>query len=230
LAPGPEVFLAPEQARHGAVVLRLTPGAVVEVVGPAGLAPARVTTVFPPAGLGLTLTGPWARAESLGGLRLALALIQGPRFDWAVEKSVELGAGALTPLITERTKGAEARCGQSRGARWQRLAEEARKQCGRSTPLTISPVMTLKELLTEAGASAEPGFYLNPGGEPRPAGLTSAGETPLLVIGPEGGLSPAETAALETAGFRPWGLGAAILRSETAALAALAVYRAAREG
>ena len=218
-----EVFLADDQARHGTMVLRLDPGAAVEMVGSAGLAPARVTAVEPggkkrPPRLSVTLTGPWKRSALECGPRLALALIQGQRFDWAVEKAVELGAAALIPFLAERSKAGEASPGQAKRDRWKRLAEEARKQCGRSAPMEICPPAGLAELLAMPG----PGFFLSPV-EGEPVGLFQA-ESPLLVIGPEGGFSPREELALKDAGFVPWKLGGSVLRTETAALAALAAF------
>ncbi len=147
-----------------------------------------------------------------------MALIQGARFDWVVEKSVELGAAKLFPLITERVKSGDGRPGEARLKRWARLAEEARKQCGRSYPLEISAPLTLGELT--AAAPAGPAFFLKPGAE----FFLSVGETdsPLLVIGPEGGFSPAEEEMMLAAGFEPRSMGSLTLRAETAALAALA--------
>jgi len=204
------------------MVLRLKPGAVVEMAGPGGLAPALVITasiVGPYSrknpGLGVILTGPWAKLETLSGPRLALALIQAGRFDWAVEKAVELGAATFIPLITDRVKAAEARPGPGRTERWSRLAEEARKQCGRDRSLEIFPALTVPELLKLPG----PAFFLSPKGSPAEPGPVAS---PLLAIGPEGGFSPAEEEAFLGAGFQPWSLGDAILRAETAALAALA--------
>jgi 16S rRNA (uracil1498-N3)-methyltransferase len=220
-----EVFLAPDQARHGARVLRLAPGDPLEMTGPAGLAPAVVTVVqagrdrHPPR-LAVRLTGPWAGAETTPGPRLALALIQPQRFDWAVEKAVELGASSLMPFRAERGKPGLAAAG--RETRWRRLAEEARKQCGRPDGLTILPAAGFDDVLAQPG----PGFFLSPVGRLEPPGLDPS--APLLVVGPEGGFSPAEEEALLASGFRPWSLGNTVLRAETAALAALAVIGTAR--
>ena len=243
-----EIWLDPAQARHGVKVLRLGPGDLVEVAGPAGLALARVTTaqgggtprlglVFcegwrsssHPAGQGLAGPEPARPGDFLGQgepgssppanrepPRLGLALISLPRFDWAVEKAAELGAGEIWPLVCERVKPGLARAAPARAERWGRLAEEARKQCGRPRPLVIRPPVTPAELL----AAANPrGFFLSP----RAAG--SAGPptspAPWILVGPEGGFSPGEEAAFLAAGLRPWNLGPLTLRSETAALAAL---------
>ncbi len=225
-----EVYLDADQARHGARVLRLAPGDPVEMTGPAGLAPAVVTAARPGPDrrrgprLAVRLTGPWAPpAGPPSGPRLALALIQPQRFDWAVEKAVELGASVLIPFRAERSKPGLAESGPGREARWHRLAGEARKQCGRPDFLTILPVAGWAEILAQPG----PAFFLSPGGSRHPP--DPGPPSPLLIVGPEGGFSPAEEKNLLAAGFRPWSLGNTVLRAETAALAALAVMGAGRE-
>ncbi|MDR1921442.1 MAG: 16S rRNA (uracil(1498)-N(3))-methyltransferase [Candidatus Adiutrix sp.] len=223
--PGEEVSLPRDQARHGALVLRLKEGDPLELTSPLGLASAVVAAVaVKPGGarLSVRLTGPWVGEAAAAGPKLALALIQNQRFDWALEKATELGAARLSPLITERTKGSAAAQAAGRQARWRRLAEEARKQCGRQTPLEVTAPLTLEELM----AGPEAGLFLSPGGLAElPAGRA---DSPLLAVGPEGGFSPAEETALLAAGFLPWRLGPIILRAETAALAALARLSAPR--
>jgi len=215
------------QARHGVSVLRLRPGDLVEVAGPAGLALARVAAAQGgrgrPHDLRVVLEEGW-RPEPAepAGPRLALALVNLPRFDWAVEKAAELGAEEIWPLICERVKPGLARAALARAERWRRLAEEARKQCGRNRPLLIRPPMTTAELLAEAGPGPA-GFFLRPRAEEASAPELSAPGLWLLV-GPEGGFSPGEEAAFLAAGLKPWGLGPLTLRSETAALAALSVF------
>jgi len=212
------------QARHGVSVLRLEPGDPVEVAGPAGLARARVTVAQGGRGrqprLEVLLDEGWRphQIEPLGP-RLALALVNLPRFDWAVEKAAELGAGEIWPLVCERVKPGLARAAPARAERWRRLAEEARKQCGRPRPLFIRPAVTPAELLAEAGPDLA-GLFLSPSAEARPGPEFSRPDLWLLV-GPEGGFSPGEEAAFLAAGLKPWSLGPLALRSETAALAAL---------
>lgn len=222
---GEEVFLAPGQARHGVLVLRLKVGVSVEMVGPAGLAKAVVSTATnggrgQPPRLGVRLTSAWAGNSEAGatlGVHLALALIQPQRFDWAVEKAVELGARTLTPLITARTKPGLLRPGPARIDRWGRLAEEARKQCGRSEPLLVCPPTPLAEIIGHRG----PKFFLSPAGAPSWPQFCPD-QSPLVVVGPEGGFTATEEQMMEGAGFYSLGLGPVILRSETAALAVLA--------
>jgi 16S rRNA (uracil1498-N3)-methyltransferase len=221
-----EIFLDPAQARHGVTVLRLKSGDMVEVAGSAGLARARVTAAEMgrrgrPARLALALLEPWRNPEASPGPRLALALITPQRFDWAVEKAAELGAGALWPLVCDRVKPGLVRAAGARAGRWQKLADEARKQCGRPEPLPVNPPLALAELLIQPG----PGFFMTPGGDD----LTGSGLVPpplgaLVAVGPEGGFSPREEAAFLAAGFSPWSLGPLTLRTETAALAALSLF------
>jgi 16S rRNA (uracil1498-N3)-methyltransferase len=160
----------------------------------------------------------WRPAEPAGP-RLALALVNLPRFDWAVEKAAELGAGEIWPLVCERVKPGLARAGAARAERWRRLAEEARKQCGRPRPLILRPPVTPAELLAAAGP-APGGVFLSPAAGAAPAPKNSG---LWVLVGPEGGFSPGEEAAFLAAGLKPWCLGPLTLRTETAALAALAL-------
>jgi 16S rRNA (uracil1498-N3)-methyltransferase len=146
---------------------------------------------------------------------LALALIKGPRFDWAVEKATELGAAALVPLITLRSSPLAQ--GEAKKARWARLSEEARKQCGRPWPMDITAPMGLESWL--GGPLAEERLLLDPGGPFLPC---EAGKPASLLVGPEGGLTGDEKELALGYGFRPFGLGSLTLRSETAAVATLA--------
>jgi 16S rRNA (uracil1498-N3)-methyltransferase len=132
-----------------------------------------------------------------------------------IQHASELGAATLTPLITARTIGRREAAGRT--DRWQAVAAAAQRQCGRPQPLAIHPVRPLTEALAElAGASvAVPGAPL--------LALPDGGGPLRVVIGPEGGLSPAEQRLLETHGGHPFGLPAWTLRAATATAAVLAV-------
>ena len=222
------------QSRHGLKSLRLEPGRAVELTGPWGLAPAVVEGTKEIEGrkiLLVRLTGPFEGFvplidptlgdPALGGLSftgptLGLALVKGPRFDWAVEKAAELGAAKLVPLLTERTASSSL-TGQSKQSRWIRLAEEARKQCGRPSPMIVSEPMSLLYFI--ASDPPSPKLLLDPDGEPFPAGQGGPGT---FLIGPEGGFAKTEKSAILAAGFVSATLGGLRLKTETAALAALA--------
>ncbi len=158
---------------------------------------------------------------------LAMALIRGPRMDFIVEKAVELGASEIWPIVAARSRMPA--IGAERLRRWNRLSAAAAKQ---SLAPAVPPV-TMPRGFAELVAAPSPdatALICVPGarsmiavlGEARPRRL-------ILLCGPEGGFDEAELAAAERAGFIASGLGASRLRSETAALAALAVAAAALE-
>ncbi|MDR1051204.1 MAG: RNA methyltransferase [Deltaproteobacteria bacterium] len=240
---GDEIALDAAQSRHALTVLRLEPGRKIELASPWGLAPAVIAGLLPDLGAPLAptlvlarLTGPFAGAPEAGlapGPELALSVVRGPRFDWAVEKAAELGAGRLVPVLTERSvPGAP---GSAKRARWARLAGEARKQCGRPGPLIVSEPLPLEAYLNSPGLPPIK-FLLDPSGSPLanflvPRAHDRAGPGPqpppvppaAVLVGPEGGLTPGETGLALSRGFQKASLGPLVLRSETAALTALAL-------
>lgn len=156
---------------------------------------------------------------------LAMALIKGPRMDFIIEKAVELGASELWPIIATRSQMSTV--GAERLRRWNRLAAAAAKQ---SLAPALPPIRAPRRFseLVRAPYSDTLALICVPGATPiarvldanRPARL-------MLVCGPEGGFDRSELTAAERGGFIAAGLGRLRLRSETAALAALAVAAAA---
>lgn len=155
-------------------------------------------------------------------LRVTLAVVMpaNDRMDFLVEKATELGVHALQPLMSERSvlrlSGERA---DKKRAHWQGVAQAAAEQCGRVRVPQVATVQALPRWL--AALPAEPGlrWLASPGAER--AALPQAGALTLLT-GPEGGLSEAEEAAAQAAGFTRIGLGPRILRADTAPLALLA--------
>ena len=161
-------------------------------------------------------------------LLLAQAIPKGKNMDLVLQKATELGATGILPILTERTvvrlDAAEAADKQDK---WQRLVIEACKQCGQNhlprvhlpqafeSFLTQLPEAELR-LIAALATEARPLHALLPATATRPASA-------LLLIGPEGDFTPAELAAALAHGFRPLSLGPLILRTETAALAALSI-------
>ena len=169
-------------------------------------------------------------------VHLAIGMPANDRMDWLIEKATELGAVSIQPLITERTVlRLSAERAEKKTAHWQAAAIAACEQCGRNrTPLIHPPLSYQKWLSThikpESGAIDlvvnRAILSLQP--QATAAALWAQNfpiTQPLLCLaGPEGGLSPAEETAALQAGFTAISLGARILRSETAPLAALAVW------
>lgn len=150
---------------------------------------------------------------------LAFAPIRRSRLEWLIEKAVELGAARLQPVETARS---QAGLGPIR--RLEAIVAEAAEQCGR---LTVPPIAGPVRLARLAEAIAPPVIVLDPDATMPVASVLAGQTTPCLVIGPEGGLDAAERALLEAIpGVRLACLPGNVLRAETAALAALAVWGA----
>lgn len=158
------------------------------------------------------------------GLTLAVAAGDRERFSWMAEKAVELGVTTIVPLETERTAGVATRVRSEHISKLKRLVLEATKQCGAAWVPWVEQPVQLSEFV--ARPMAGKGWLADAAGTPPPSTLD---QTPLtVVVGPEGGLSDAERAALVAAGYLPVALGPNTLRFETAALAAAAATTAAR--
>ncbi len=165
-----------------------------------------------------------ARQPAQPRLTLAVAAGDRERFTWMAEKAVELGVSAIVPLETARTAGVASRLRDSHGEKIRRLVLEATKQCGAAWAPTVEAPLALDEFLARPIEGT--GWLADPAGSPPPVTLDDAPLT--AVVGPEGGFTPAERAALITAGYGPVALGTNSLRFETAALAAAAAAGAAR--
>lgn len=138
------------------------------------------------------------------------------RADWLVEKACELGATAITPLITERTVVIPKK---GKLERWKRIVIEAAKQCGRVSITKIEEPKKLENINFENYdlklLCAKDGL--------KPEEIKEKGEKIALAIGPEGGFTKLEEDFLIEKGFIKMRLAAFDLRTETAALAALTV-------
>ena len=140
------------------------------------------------------------------------------RASWLVEKATEMGASSITFFSSERTPRAY---GQAKLERLRRVARSALEQCGRAKLPEIAGVIELGEALDATLEKGQmPIYALMPGGQPLGASVDEAG-TLGLVIGPEGGFGPADEQLLTTREIRGCRLGEAILRVETATVAAL---------
>ena len=153
------------------------------------------------------------------------ALIKGDKFDTVVQKAVECGVCRVVPVLTDRCvvrldkKECRKKC-----ARWQRIADEAAKQCGRGALVAVEDMMTYKEALADA-AKDELSLFCYEGEETVSLRDAIAGKRPATVsffIGPEGGFTNAEAAAASSAGVTHVTLGRRILRTETASSFVLA--------
>jgi 16S rRNA (uracil1498-N3)-methyltransferase len=157
-------------------------------------------------------------------LTLAVAAGDRDRFSWMVEKGVELGVTAIVPLETARSAGVATGLRGAHLRRVRRVALESLKQCGGAWAPQVGEPVSLEEFLRRPLAGG--GWLADRSGAAPPS---SVGQEPLtVVIGPEGGLTDTERAALVAARYLPVVLGPHTLRFETAALAAAAAVSLGR--
>ncbi|HEY9531100.1 MAG TPA: 16S rRNA (uracil(1498)-N(3))-methyltransferase [Burkholderiales bacterium] len=161
---------------------------------------------------------------------LAITLVQGvssgERMDYTVQKAVELGVAAIQPLLTKKgvvkLQGSRA---PARVAHWQKVVIAACEQCGRNRIPQVASLLDFGDYIREV-KSGKPMLLLSAQGRPLKE-LDIRGEA-VIAAGPEAGFAAEEQAALERAGFAKASLGPRILRTETAALAALAALNVLR--
>jgi 16S rRNA (uracil1498-N3)-methyltransferase len=155
-------------------------------------------------------------------LTIATAVPKGPRMDTLVEKVTELGVAAIWPITAERSSVSD--CGAEKQRGWQRRAVEACKQSGLLWLPEISEPQTLAEAVAAIkGSHFDLVLVADPSPEATPVlAVLAAGKAAAAIIafvGPEGGFTDAERAALLAAGAAPVRLTPTILRIETAAIA-----------
>jgi 16S rRNA (uracil1498-N3)-methyltransferase len=160
-------------------------------------------------------------------LILCPALTQREKFEWILQKGCELGVSEFHPLLTTRTLAQDTRGWEEKLPRWQKILQEAAEQCGRG----LIPVITLPQRFEQALGQLHsiPGYILHEKEEQTglAAALRTSGKSTALLVGPEGGFSDDEVKLAVDTGLRPVSLGQRILRMETAAIAACAVFMAA---
>ena len=221
--------MAAGQAHHVIHVLRLQAGASLVLFDGRGAEYPSLIKRIDKTGLTLTVTGrnEVSRESSLE-IVLAQGVSTGERMDYTVQKCVELGVSAIQPLITQRSVvRLTSERAERRVAHWQSVTAAACEQCGRNQLPPVLPVQALMKWLGELAPSAGTRVLLSPHAtatrlrdRARPEGRIT------LLVGPEGGWNAEETRAALTAGFMPLALGPRVLRTETAAVAALAAMQA----
>jgi 16S rRNA (uracil1498-N3)-methyltransferase len=163
---------------------------------------------------------------------LQVALVQGvsssDRMDYTVRKAVELGVASIYPVLATRSvarpKGERA---DNRRAHWQKVAISACEQCGRNKIPHVHALTSLADYLL---GPTEDSFriLLSPRSDLRLSKAVEGRSSFVLAAGPEAGFDADEETAFAAAGFTPLKLGPRVLRTETAALAALAALSALR--
>jgi len=229
LAAGKRVILEGNAASHVARVLRLRVGDALTVFNGAGGEYAAGIEQVHDGGVAVTIGEQRAiERESPLTLTLAQGVSRGERMDLVVQKATELGVSGIVPLFTERSV---VRLGAQQAERklthWRAIAIAACEQSGRNRLPNVAPPLSLADWL-RSGADRDGGrLLLSPAATSRIDALPRPATSVTVLIGPEGGLTNAEQEAAVAAGFLPVRLGPRVLRTETAAIAALALLQRA---
>ena len=224
LAEGARVTLGGSAAAHVRRVLRLAPGDALTLFNGDGQDyPSRIVGV----GRGTVEAAVEGRVAARAESPLHVTLVQGvaraERMDLVVQKATELGVAAIVPVATARsvvrldhdTRGRKL-------AHWRGIAIAACEQCGRAR---IPELAEPQPLATRLAAPAS-GLRILLAPDADVALAAHGAQVVELLVGPEGGLEDGEREAALAAGYRACRLGPRVLRSETAAIAAVAVLQA----
>ncbi len=227
-AVGSRVVLDGTEGRHAATVRRIAAGEQVMLADGAGL---RLTCAVMAAGkaeLELSVVAVCREPESQPRFVLVQALAKGDRDDQAIEAATEFGVDEVVPWQASRSivqwrgeRGVKAR------RKWESTVVGAAKQSRRARVPLVTEVVTTKTLAARIGGAAA-AYVLHEDATQTLAGqpLPDHGDV-VVVVGPEGGITPDEVAAFEAAGALTVCLGNTVLRSSSAGPAALAVLSAA---
>jgi 16S rRNA (uracil1498-N3)-methyltransferase len=220
-SPGARLDLPEHSAHHAREVLRLRSGSAIHVFDGRGHEYEGTLDQVSRQTVSVRLFGPApARLESPLRMVLGLPPLKGDRMETAIQKATELGVAEVWPVVTARTDAAaRPALHGSRQERWEKVASGAAEQCGRAVVPLVVPAMTLDELLAAKFDGLTLLFEAIP--HPRPLAGFPKPTSILLLVGPPGGWEDDEFERLAAAGFEPTSLGPRILRTETAAIAAV---------
>ncbi len=166
-----------------------------------------------------------AQVDLAPGLQVGVAVIKGRRMDYAVEKASEIGAEALTPLLTDRSV---IRPGKGRITRWRSIALASAKQSRRLTLMRVGEPIALREFVDSSRVDRTVWAFHNDQRARSLVEVYRSINTPpalTLLIGPEGGFTPAEVDFLAAEGIELVRLGVRPLRTETAVAVALGMVK-----
>jgi 16S rRNA (uracil1498-N3)-methyltransferase len=226
LRAGGVCLLSEDSAHHAVHVLRLREGDEVTLFnGRGGEFAARIASMQR---LNISIDLLQHRAiERESPLRITLVqgVSAGERMDSTVRKAVELGVAEVQPVLAARSvarpKGDRA---ENRRSHWQKIVISACEQCGRNRVPEVQALVSLEDYQPASGTK----ILLSPASQLPLSKLSPAEDRIVLAAGPEAGFTEEEEARLVQAGFVPASLGPRVLRTETAAVAALAALNALR--
>ncbi|GAA4264966.1 16S rRNA (uracil(1498)-N(3))-methyltransferase [Frondihabitans peucedani] len=222
-SPGSDVIVTGPEARHAVTVSRVRPGDALRVGNGRGLVASGEVREASGDRLVLAVTSVTGHPAPARRLVLAQALAKGDRDELAVQAATELGVDEVVPWAAGRSISRWEGPKVAKGlARWSAIVREATKQSVRPWSPSVSDVAQTTDLVRRAGSALV--LILEPTASRSLAEVDLGSESDVVVVvGPEGGVTPHEIEQLEAAGAVAVRLGDSVLRTSTAGPAALAV-------
>jgi 16S rRNA (uracil1498-N3)-methyltransferase len=225
LQTGQTLKLDSEQAHYLGRALRLRPGDALSIFSAeSGEFAATLTSIGKSDGEIAVGAAIVTATESPLKIHLVQGVSRGERMDVVVQKATELGVKRISPVLTEYAMvKLEGKRASKRREHWQKIAEGACEQSGRTRPPLIDEPLPLKTWLGSKTSETDVDLILKPNADTAMASLKAPQTKVCLLIGPEGGFSDKEYEDAEVSGFKAVSLGPRVLRTETAAIAAVTV-------
>ncbi|HWY67161.1 MAG TPA: RsmE family RNA methyltransferase [Terriglobales bacterium] len=219
---GDRAFLLGKNAEHLSRVLRARIGQQFEIATPSGVLLGEIVEIESERVVFSTRDLPQGDPRpQTAPIHLYLAVFKFDRFEWAIEKSTELGVSSIVPVIARRTDSHLVSAARKRVERWRRIAHEAAQQSRRDVVPEIPDPGKIEDVISRA-----PGKRIvlaETEREHRLAETIESASELSLAIGPEGGWTESDLSLFDKSEWLRASLGPTILRAETAAIAALVI-------
>jgi 16S rRNA (uracil1498-N3)-methyltransferase len=227
VTPGKSLVIEGTAANHITRVLRLRSGDALTVFdGTGGEFGARIEEFRKESVVVAVEEHRTLDRESPLSLTLAQGISRGERMDWIIQKATELGASRIVPVFTKRSVvRLDEKQAERKLQHWRGVAVAACEQCGRNRIPELPAPVDFFDLLASPDTPGQTRLLLSPTGDLRLDDLEDLSKGITVLIGPEGGLEDVEQETAISAGFKPVRLGPRILRTETAAIAALTIIQ-----
>ena len=224
-----EILLSEQESHHIAKVLRLPAGTLLQLLdGKGNIHDAEIISLGKRAKLRI-LSSLHVRRDEVP-LRVCQSVLKGQKMELLVQKCTELGVSEFTPFYSERCqlKKTELTKISKKYGRWQRIIEEACKQCNNPIMMQLKPLVSLDEMIMLQDESVQKILFWEEEKQENSLHscslqLDKAGLQ--IAFGPEGGFPVAEVASAKQAGFQILSLGPRILKAETANIAAVSILQ-----
>lgn len=222
-----ELPMGAEQTHYLGRVLRLRTGDRLTVFnGEGGEFDATITSIARNSSVLLINKKIDTTTESPLKVHLVQAVSRGERMDFVVQKATELGVKRISPVLTEHgVVKLDVRRAIRRRDHWQKIAESACEQSGRTRPPLVDTPMSLKTWFGSKTRDSDIDLILRPAARTSLVSIPAPATKVCLLIGPEGGFSGSEHEDADVAGCTPVTLGPRTLRTETAAVAAITIVQ-----